>query len=142
MENIILKTIDFEPARVTTEFIDSNDEDKGVILKFGEKEIKLESYHDQDCCEHVYADFGIIKHYLKQLITDYKQLVIKKVPEMGILLHFVASYSNDEKIFIPCYNEQNGYYSDKLSLIITINPSMGPETIKLDITDCKQDKEN
>lgn len=40
-----------------------------------------------------------------------------------------------EKFFVPCYNEQNGYYSDKLELILHKNN----ETEKIDITDFVED---
>lgn len=35
-----------------------------------------------------------------------------------------------EKFFVPCYNEQNGYYNDNLELILNQI---------LDITTCKKD---
>lgn len=70
--------------------------------------IKIRHYHDQDCCENVYADWPALR------ITDimqkvFKEIVIKGVPEIGILIN---------GYLVPCYNEQNGYYSDELELII------------------------
>jgi hypothetical protein len=107
-----------------------------LIIKFGDTIIKLSYNHNRDCCENVYADFSIIKHYIQQLNAEYKQLIIKSCPEMGFILHFVADWYYDEKILIPCYNEQNGYYNDNLDLIIEVNGIK--KTI--DITECNQDK--
>ena len=42
-----------------------------------------------------------------------------------------------DKWFIPCYNEQNGYYSSNLNLIIEFEDK---PTITIDITDYVEDK--
>ena len=95
-----------------------------LTFKFEEDEITFSSYHDQDCCEDVYADFSVIKYHEEELIgKKLQKIVVKGVDDMGFLLCFyfnVSSYgiSETEKIFIPCHNEQNGYYSDELSLKI------------------------
>lgn len=88
---------------------------------------KLEYYHDQDCCECVYADFEAIKNYNVSTITgkktnikdidfceDLKTLIIG-VKEMGF--NMVSKIG--EKFFIPCYNQQNGFYGSDLKLILT-----------------------
>ena len=68
--------------------------------------------HDQDCCEHVYADF-------KQ--ADWSDFDSKKYDTIEKL---VASIEIVEQagfriagLFVPCYDEQNGYYSNNLKLI-------------------------
>ena len=54
------------------------------IVEIGEKEIKfnngyiLSQYHDQDCCEQVYADFELLKHYNVSTITG-KTIHIKNI---------------------------------------------------------------
>jgi len=103
--------------------------------------LNLESSHDQDCCENVYADFSVIKYYKKQIIKDdwcgTKDIVsldIKFVEDMGMLLVFRGKYS-DVKVFIACYNEQNGYYSSELTL--TINNNGNKEVV--DISRCVED---
>ena len=65
--------------------------------------------HDQDCCENVYADFRSLKD------QDIKQKEIKRISIVGVK---DAGFRLNG-YFIPCYNSQNGYYSDNLELIIT-----------------------
>jgi cellulose synthase/poly-beta-1,6-N-acetylglucosamine synthase-like glycosyltransferase len=61
--------------------------------------------------------------------------VIKSVEDMGFLLCFEESYGYGEKVFVPCYNEQNGYYEDNLELIISVD---GVKT-KIDISNLVED---
>ncbi len=111
-------------------------EDEKLTVKFDEGNLILSSYHSQDCCESVYADFSIMKYHEGQFKEGYmKNLVIKKVSEMGVLLCFDMKYETI-KIFIPCYNSQNGYYSSNLELQIEFN---GTAT-KIDISDAVEDK--
>lgn len=70
-------------------------------------ETGLIDYHEQDCCESVYADFSnldsdILKH-------KFKSISLEEVNE-GF------RFGDDRKYFVPCYNEQNGYYSDYLEI--------------------------
>jgi len=80
--------------------------------------IKIEDIHDQDCCEHVYADFSVLENYRKQLeeLEEISKLEFKKVKGMGFIIF--AEKENDRRvgILINCYNEQNGYYSDELKI--------------------------
>ena len=94
-----------------------------VIIETDSEMIKLESYHSQDCCESVNADMATIKLYKEQLVDKYfNEIVVKGVKDMGFLLCFMGNtYENPNvKIFVPCYNSQNGYYSDNLELRINI----------------------
>ena len=112
--------------------------DEGIIFNNG---YKLEHYHDQDCCEHVYADWEILKTYNVSLKTgekinikniDFKQTIktlINPVPNAG----FNLVSKEGEKFFVPCYNEQNGYYSSNLTLILT-------SVSELNISDCVEDR--
>lgn len=91
-----------------------------LTLDFEGDAIVLTGTHDQDCCENVYAAWSAIKPYLPQLVGKYNKLVIKGVSGEGFLLCFEGNYSTSlQKVFIPCYNEQNGYYSDHLDLIVS-----------------------
>ena len=118
--------------------------EESVNIKLKNKDIILSTYHEQDCYENVYADFSVIKYY-KDIIVGKKlgDLTIKAVPEMGFLLCFEEKethlwYENFIcKIFIPCYNEQNGYYSSELSLIIDDG-----EKIEIDISDLTEYRED
>lgn len=95
-------------------------EDRLEITKKDGTKIVIEDYHDQDCCERVYADFDSIRSQLPDLINDknIKDFVIKGVPENGFLLCFYYDWEDSEKIFVPCYNNQDGYYSSKLILMV------------------------
>ena len=97
--------------------------DDKLIIEFEKDKIVLDSYHDQDCCEHVYADFEIALAYKKHLSEggEIKSLSIKGVRDMGIMLVFKGDHYLADRILIPCYDEQNGYYSSKLKLIIDHN---------------------
>lgn len=82
--------------------------------------------HDQDWCEHVYADWSSLED------TDFydrkfSEIVIEGVENAGFRIN---------GYFIACYNEQNGYYSDDLELIIE-NKGF---TKKIDISGCVKDE--
>lgn len=104
-------------------------ESKIVKMELGEEtltfekedgsKISLSYYHSQDCCEAVYADFSSAKYYQESIVgKEFKELVIKGVAGMGFLICLFQDWERGEKIFIPCYNEQNGYYSSGLELVI------------------------
>ena len=99
--------------------------------------VELKAIHEQDCCEHVYADFSILCYYKRKRSFDrnYKKLIIKEVPKAGLLLIFVRDRFFQRKIFIPCYNEQNGYYSSDLTLQIKHNDKVE----EIDISKSTQD---
>lgn len=106
-------------AGKVTEF---NATDESLTVKIGEDTYKFYTYHDQDCCESVYGDFSPVKYYKDQIIDkEVTNIVIKSVKGMGFLLCFGKEYSTNVKIFIACYNVQNGYYSSNLSLVIENN---------------------
>lgn len=105
---------------------------------------KLEYYHEQDCCESVYAEFEILKDYNVSLVTgksiDLKEIdfeesltkLIEGVKEAG----FNMISKIGEKFFVPCYNSQNGYYSSDLELILYKENNVKEE---LDISDFVKD---
>ena len=91
------------------------------VFENGER-IKLSYDHNQDCCEHVYADFEQIKYYKKEIIgKEFKEMVIQGVDEIGFIICLYQDWEKAVKVFVPCYNEQNGYYGSNLDLIITSN---------------------
>ena len=137
--NEMIKEIEFKtPSTIKVNLLKNGD---GVEFLLNEDIIKLEAKHNQDCCERVYADFGILSYYLndnnylRSPYVDFIKLIIKKVEKVGILLIFKRDEDYYQKILIPCYNEQNGYYSDNLILKITHNG----KTEEIDITECNQD---
>lgn len=87
---------------------------------------KLEYYHEQDCCENVYADFEILRTYnlstktgktIKIEEIDFEE-DLEKLIEGKVEAGFNMISKIGEKFFVPCYNEQNGYYSSELELIL------------------------
>jgi len=103
------------------------------IIEINEDGIKFDDgttiidEHRQDCCEHVYADWKQLKDtgFLGKEIEEIK---IEGVEDLGFRIN---------QYFVPCYNEQNGYYGDDLILIIKY-PNKTKKTI--DITSFVEDK--
>jgi len=67
----------------------------------------LIDYHEQDCCEHVYADFSNLDSDI--LNHEFKNINLQEASK-GF------RFGDSRKYFVPCYNEQNGYYSDYLEI--------------------------
>lgn len=61
--------------------------------------------HDQDCCEYNYADFNQLDDLARS--HDYKfPLKFEAIEDSGF------KFGDDSFMaFVPCYSEQNGYYS-------------------------------
>ena len=87
---------------------------------------KLRYYHEQDCCESAYADFEMLKNYNVSVKTG-KNINIKEIEFVETLEALVEGVAGagfniisiiGEKFFVPCYNQQNGYYSSNLELIL------------------------
>lgn len=112
--------------------------DEYINLKLEEGFLNISTHHDQDCCEHVYGDFSVLKYHKERLLLDriLVRIELKGIMGEGFLICFVFGYE-DEKIFIPCYNYQNGYYSDRLEVVIEDEV----ETTSIDISDYKEDNE-
>ena len=87
----------------------------------------IEDQHNQDCCEHVYADWRQLED-TDILSKEIGKIKIEGVKDSGFRLN---------GYFIPCYNSQNGYYGDDLALIIT-HPDGKKENI--DISDFVEDQ--
>ena len=104
-----------------------------ILIKEDGSRITFADHHEQDCCESVYADWKHVGDYTKDIIDkEFEEIVIKSVPEAGFLICLEERWGGSVKIFIPCYNYQNGYYSSKLTLIIN-------DTIKIDVSDLVED---
>ena len=66
--------------------------------------------HKQDCCEHNYADF-----------TQLERLALNEEFQEELDFEWVCGgfrFGNllDTMFFVPCYSEQNGYYSDDVDI--------------------------
>lgn len=137
MKNLIIFEREFDAPRAITAVEVS---DEAVTLTFLDGQpIEISSYHSQDCCEHVYADFSVMKYHADELRTKpVRSLTLKRVLNMGFLVCFERGYDSYEKIFIPCYNYQNGYYSSNLSVVL----KEGEMKTEVDISDCVEDHIN
>lgn len=103
----------------------------------------LTDFHEQDCYEEVYADFGYIKNY--NIIEGNKTVFdlefnenfiddVRLVKGEGfIILDNIGNY-----IFVPCYNIQNGYYNDSLYLDFFKDDK---RISRLDISECSKFEE-
>ena len=97
----------------------------------------LSYYHEQDCCEYVYADFKGMQvmgvqpeNFVYAYELDFFENVLDSiVPIEGLGFYLVSKQGIC--ILVPCYNIQNGYYSSNISLLYK-----GKE---LDISECTKD---
>jgi hypothetical protein len=95
---------------------------ESVIISYGNNKMTISTYHDQDCCERVYGDFNQVQNIISEVQGQkIENILIKGVNDMGFLIIFKKEYCESSKVFVPCYNSQNGYYSSSLSLIIINN---------------------
>ena len=68
--------------------------------------------HEQDCCECNYADFSILNPNVINYNYDFDEdLVLEFVDNEGFKFG-----NKGHMIFIPCYSEQNGYYSTNIEI--------------------------
>lgn len=67
--------------------------------------------HNQDCCEHNYADFKQIEKQALDTTFD-EELIFEAVEGSG----FRFGSKGSHMFFIPCYSDQNGYYSSELDI--------------------------
>lgn len=80
--------------------------------------------HEQDCCEYNYADFSVLDVMLGHDKDDmeFDSFEIDCIDDGGFLIKLKltdnkilrAPYHN---IFIPCYSEQNGYYTTNIRIV-------------------------
>lgn len=72
---------------------------------------RIRFVHDQQCCESVYADLSALEDtgFETDGSLTLNNIHITFVKDYGIKLNEYG---------IPCYNEQNGFYSSDISIII------------------------
>ena len=83
------------------------------LLKFSDG-TTITSDHEQDCCEYNYAKFNDLDDVAMATDFDTKSLEVEIVEGCGIRIGNKPS----KMFFVPCYSEQNGYYSDQLDIYI------------------------
>lgn len=134
MENQIEIKVELKNPEITIE---------DDLIKIGD--LYLSAYHDQDCCERVYADFEVFTSYLAQIknMSIIENVRIKGVSGEGFVVFFEGTmdwtkeyYEQKVGVFVPCYNEQNGYYSSNLILNIVYDA----EEYVFDLNDCIDDR--
>lgn len=76
--------------------------DNGNIITFG---------HEQDCCECNYADFPQIDDIARSWEFD-ENLDFEAIEYAG----FRFGNLPNKMVFVPCYSEQNGYYSSDIEI--------------------------
>lgn len=92
----------------------ANVTEKEIIFDNGNK---ITFDHEQDCCEWNYADFSILNPNVVNYDYDFSEnLDFKFVEEAGFVFGSEGHY-----IFIPCYSDQNGYYSTEISIYYNDN---------------------
>ena len=79
--------------------------------------------HIQDCCEINYADFKQIDDIA--LKTDFDKPLTFQRNECG----FRFGNLPQKMFFVPCYSEQNGYYSNKIEVIYSDSENNSEYTI-------------
>ena len=109
-------------------------------VKADVKELRnmFEDIHFQNCCENVYADFSTLENMQNEVgaLWEITEISVSATPKMGFTIFFYngeISFWDKRRVwvFIPCYDEQNWYYSNDLELKISID---GKDTI-IDITE-------
>jgi hypothetical protein len=73
--------------------------------------------HEQDCYERNYADFSILTENNVNYNYDFdEKLIFSFVDGLGFVFGSKDERDNMRWIFIPCYSEQNGYYTNEISI--------------------------
>lgn len=127
--------IKFENKVKIKEVVDLIGFSDGILFTDGST---LTDYHDQDCCENVYADWDNVEDQLPIDIL-FDGFSVEIVPDSGFNLLLYPNIGNKDiyiRLFVPCYNSQNGYYSSNLDLIY--NRNNAPEIV-FDISDACED---
>lgn len=71
----------------------------------------MDSYHCQDCCEYNYADFEQIDDLARAYDFDPESMQMYPVEDSGF------TFGDGRRLFfVPCYSEQNGYYSSDIDI--------------------------
>lgn len=71
---------------------------------------KITFDHDQDCYEINYADFEQLDSLAREV--DFSEPLVFESCEYG----FRFGNQPINMFFVPCYSEQNGYYSNELDI--------------------------
>lgn len=75
---------------------------------------KITCDHTPDCCEYNYADCEQIDDLARAYDFDTSRLRVEGIDDSG----FCFGDNPARMFFVPCYSEQNGYYSDDIDVYI------------------------
>lgn len=96
----------------------------------------LTSYHRQDCCEDVDADWDEIPNQLLENLLGIfcTTFEIESVPDTGFIMHFNHPPQPNElpeeywicrqSVLVCCHDNQNGYYSSNLTITASFNEQL------------------
>lgn len=90
------------------------------IISIEENELKfsdgtrIHCDHEQDCCEYNYADFNALDDIARGYDFDTANLKFRAVDGCG----FCFGDHPQRMFFVPCYSDQNGYYSDQIDVYL------------------------
>lgn len=99
------------------EYLNKLEQGKMKIVKVTDSEIVFDNgseitfSHVQDCCEHNYASFKQLEERALEVEFD-ENLIFEETDGYG----FRFGSKETEMFFIPCYSEQNGYYSSDIDI--------------------------
>ena len=72
---------------------------------------KITYDHEPDCCESNYADFEQLDDIAWAYNYDAQNMQFKAIKDCGFQFG-----DNRRMFFVPCYSEQNGYYSSDIEI--------------------------
>ena len=67
--------------------------------------------HAQECCEYNYADFSQLDDEARAYDYDEQNMKFEAVENSGFRFG-----DNRRMFFVPCYSDQNGYYSADIEI--------------------------
>lgn len=82
--------------------------------------------HEPDCCEYNYADFKQVKDEI--MGREFKMPIQFEMLEHGF------RFGNEPYMmfYVPCYSDQNGYYTDELDIYYAKHVMGLPCEVRLD----------
>lgn len=96
--------------------------------------------HEPDCCEVNWADFSVLEVFYKN--EEFDRYEVAPV-DGGFVLKLISNHGGafDYEftklgIYIPCYSDQNGYYSSDVDIIVTKGESSTKFNIAAELRDC------
>ena len=74
--------------------------------------------HEPDCCEYNYADFSTLTKNNVNYDYDFDEdLIFSFEDGLGFCFGSKDEYNYMHGIYIPCYSDQNGYYSTDIEIL-------------------------